>query len=448
MDAAGMAILQVGTVLRVSALGKIADYTSSESFWTNERVEAYLSGVDNESMLILDLFSESQPQWQRTNSYYGKPWIWCELHDYGGNMGLYGQVENITINPIEAYNNVSSTMVGMGLTMEGQEGNEIVYDLLLDQAWRPRAIDTDAYFHEWVTTRYYGAACLPAGLYSAWNVLRQTVYNNTDLSRATGVTKSIFELMPNTTGLLNRTGHHPTTIMYDPAVLVNAWKDFYNSASEEPSLWDNTAYIFDLTDLTRQVLANAFYPLYTTFVAAANISLNGTYSLSTAHSAGKSMISLLQDLDAVLAASGNPSFNFANWVATARAWATPATDNISVSSNATSTIADFYEYTARNQLTLWGPTGQISDYASKQWAGLIGSYYVPRWERFVNFTLNSSTTKTGINSALAASLTEFEQNWQLERWGKQEDESSAISSQKGLQRVLAGVVMKWSGVFA
>lgn len=63
-------------------------FYSSEDFWTNDRVEAYLSGVKDSDMLILDLFSESQPQWQRTSSYFGKPWIWCELHDYGENMGL------------------------------------------------------------------------------------------------------------------------------------------------------------------------------------------------------------------------------------------------------------------------------------------------------------------------------------------------------------------------
>lgn len=97
-------------------------FYSSATFWTNDRVEAYLGGVDNSDMLILDLFSESQPQWQRLNSYFGKPWIWCELHGYGANMGLYGQVENVTINPIAALTNTTSTMVGMGLTMEGQEG--------------------------------------------------------------------------------------------------------------------------------------------------------------------------------------------------------------------------------------------------------------------------------------------------------------------------------------
>ena len=30
---------------------------------------------------------------------------------------------------------------------------------------------------------------------------------------------------------------------------------------------------------------------------------------------------------------------------------------------------------ARNQITLWGPKGEIVDYARKQWAGLIDLYY-------------------------------------------------------------------------
>ena len=30
-----------------------------------------------------------------------------------------------------------------------------------------------------------------------------------------------------------------------------------------------------------------------------------------------------------------------------------------------------YEYNARNQITLWGPHGEIVDYANKQWAGMF-----------------------------------------------------------------------------
>lgn len=50
-------------------------------FWNNETIEAYLSGVNNEDMLILDLFSENRPMWNRTYNYYGKSFVWNELHE-------------------------------------------------------------------------------------------------------------------------------------------------------------------------------------------------------------------------------------------------------------------------------------------------------------------------------------------------------------------------------
>ncbi|KAK3650932.1 hypothetical protein LTR56_005983 [Elasticomyces elasticus] len=421
-------------------------FYSSATFWTNERIEAYLGGVEDTDMIVLDLFSESQPQWQRTNSYYSKPFIWCQLHGYGSNMGLYGQVENVTINPVEALANATSTMLGLGLTMEGQEGNEIMYDILLDQAWASTPLDTKSYFHDWVRARYHGSATSPEGLYSAWDIMRSTVYNNTDITLGNAVTKSIFELSPNATGLLNRTGHHPTTIRYDSGVLVKAWNHLYDAAAQEPSLWDNPAYTFDFTDVTRQVLANAFYPLYTTFVAAANSSVNSTYSPTTAAGTGQQMLALLEDLDAVLAASGHPEhFSLAYWIAQARAWASDSGSLVNDSS--VMQTADFYEYNARNQVSLWGPTGQISDYASKQWSGLISSYYVPRWTMFVDYTLNTTTAMNGANAPLSGSLLAFEEAWQTEIWGENVKETYAMPVPGELQSVVARVVSTWPAVF-
>ena len=270
-------------------------------------------------------------------------------------MGLYGQVENVTYNPIEALRNSTSTMVGMGLTMEGQEGNEIIYDILLDQAWSKTPLDSGDYFEKWVTSRYHGTR-IPQGLYTAWDVMRQTVYNNTDLEFSDAVTKSIFELSPNTTGLLDVVGHHSTGILYKPDVLVDAWLEFYGATIEDPSLWDNAAYTFDLTDITRQVMANSFDPFYKIFVHAANRSLH-SYSTSTAMEIAPKMTSLLRDLDAVLTASGEPHFSLPAWIASARAWAAPTAVAPSSATNTSSTaaIASYYEYNARNQITLWGP---------------------------------------------------------------------------------------------
>ena len=113
--------------------------------------------------------------------------------------------------------------------------------------------------------------------------------------------------------------------------------------------------------------------------------------------AGSEMLDLLYDLDSVLSANGNAHFNLPAWIASARAWASPTDTLLSSTSNASSIAkrAAFYEYNARNQITLWGPTGEISDYASKQWGGLISSYYVPRWKMFVEYTMNSTTRSNG-----------------------------------------------------
>lgn len=407
-------------------------FFSNEAFWTNQRIEAFLGGVqDDNDMLILDLYSESQPQWQRTDSYYGKPWLWCQLHDYGGNMGLYGQVENITINPIEALAN-SSSLVGFGLTMEGQEvGNQIMYDLLLDQAWSTTPIETQNYFHDWVTARYSytNATRTPQSLYSAWDLMRTTVYNNTNLTSAQAVTKSIFELSPNTTGLLNRTGHHPTTINYEPAVIVSAWDMLYNASAIDPTLWENSAYRFDLVDVTRQSMANAFVSLYTQFVSA--YTRNVTSTLSTT---GQQMISLLSALDCVL--STNQHFSLSTWLNSAQAWANNVTN--------TTKTATFYEYDARNQITLWGPHGEINDYASKSWGGLVSSYYVPRWTIFVDYL--TSTPHISYNAtSLAGQLLAFELGWQAE--ASTSNATRACGTKTDLQSILLQVKNAWPSVF-
>lgn len=427
-------------------------FYSNSAFWTDARIEAWFSGVPVDSdMLVLDLFSESQPQWQRTNSYYGKPWIWCQLHGYGGNMGLYGQVENVTSNPISALAN-SSSMVGMGNTMEGQEGNEIVYDLLLDQAWSSAPLNTTQYFSSWVTSRYSGSGGIPASVYKAWGILRTTVYNNTNLTASTAVTKSIFELSPNSTGLVNRTGHHATTLTYQPKDLVHVWNLLYNATAENPSLWSNDAFTFDLVDMTRQVLANAFEPFYISFLGYANSTTNTTYSATKANATGTKMVSLLSDLDTVLLASDMPSFALSTWIAQARAWAYPATATNSSGFNSSQVAqnAAYYEYNARNQITLWGPTGQVNDYSSRQWGGLISSYYIPRWQMFIDSLLPSSNERTasnGANPELAEQLLAFEEDWESQTWGERVGESYAASQRGDLVGVLTEVVQKWPDVF-
>ena len=46
-------------------------------------------------MIVLDLFSEVKPMYQNFESFYGQPFIWNMLHNFGGTIAMYGTIESI-----------------------------------------------------------------------------------------------------------------------------------------------------------------------------------------------------------------------------------------------------------------------------------------------------------------------------------------------------------------
>lgn len=350
------------------------------------------------------------------------------LHGFGGIMGLYGQVESTITGSVEALAQ-SPSMMGIGATMEGQEGNEIMYDILFDQAWSKGAISTQDYFESWVASRYSSRSVkvLPQSLYEAWDGLRSTVYNNANLSISLSVPASVLTKYPLLDGLVDDGGTFSRSIPYDPATLLVNWAKFYQAAVEKPALWADSAFAFDLTDVTRQVLANTFEQLYREFAKAIKAS-----DKETAKKKGDSMLAALEDLDGILAANGNAHYSLAAWIDSARSWA---------SGDDQSAIADFYEYNARNQVTLWGPNGEINGYASKEWAGIIKTYYVKRWRIFIDGHLSGSS-----DDEIQKEIKDFELDWQTPgKYPPNEGDAKAEVGQ--LQPVLEKVVKNWPSLF-
>ncbi|KAG0708509.1 glycoside hydrolase family 89 protein [Suillus ampliporus] len=371
-------------------------FFSGETFWTTERVQAYLGGIPgNDSMIILDLYSEAQPQ----------QWVWCELHDFGGNMGFEGNFVNVTAEPLRALTSPGSSMVGMGLTPEGLEGNEIIYDVLLDQAWSLTAINRTLYVSSWVSRRYY-VSDLPSSAVNAWEILGATVYSNQDPS-SQAVVKSILELAPALSGLVNQPGPGPSTLLfYDTdTTIVPALQMLIQAGYESKSLLNIPEFKYDLVDVTRQLLANRFITLYETLVATYT---SNASSSATIAAASKPLLQLLHDLDELLLTDDH--FLLANWINAARSL-----------SHGNASYAAFLEYNARNQITLWGPTGEINDYASKQWGGLVGGYYVPRWEAFIDYLVGTKENGTAYNAtAVANTMLVIGEQWDTQTWGQME----------------------------
>ncbi|KAK9490627.1 tim-barrel domain-containing protein [Lipomyces doorenjongii] len=271
------------------------------------------------------------PQWQRTNSYYGHDWIWCELHDFGN-------LPTLTKGFTSAMTN-SSSLVG--------EGNQM--------AWSSSSLNIKRYTEEYVQARY-GPKIVSADVIECWHDLVNLVYMNNASSVVNVVPKSIYELAPNINGLLNITGHHPTKAFYDISSLVDIWKKLVGAVAASPTMLQHPQVHYDVVDFTRQVLANQFLDLYVDFMHFYNTTNPSASTSSEIIDRAEPLLEVLRTADRVLYTDVN--FLLGSWIARARALA-----------DGNDTIADYYEFEARNQITLW--------------AGLVGSYYLPQWEMFV-----------------------------------------------------------------
>ncbi|XP_055885220.1 alpha-N-acetylglucosaminidase-like isoform X4 [Biomphalaria glabrata] len=323
-----------------------------QGYWKPEIVKALVTSVPQGRMIILDLASDTLPIYQRLESYYGQPFIWCMLHNFGGTMELYGAVEQINKGPFIGRQFANSTIVGIGITPEGIHQNEVMYEFMLENSWRSQPRDVNDWIVKYARQRY--GADSPSAI-TAWKLLMKGVYNcSTNIRDFNHV---LITTRPTPTYNIK------IDIWYDPEDLFSAWDNMLNASFD---LNGSELFLYDITDVTRNSLQIIALQFYSAMVTAFH-----KKDISTVKEAGQNITNLLADLDHLL--SSNERFLLGPWIADAKSWATD--DNES----------KLYEYNARNQITLWGPSGQIHDYASKQWAGVVADYYKPRWQFFTNW---------------------------------------------------------------
>ena len=69
---------------------------------TRAQVEAYMSHMPKDRMLVLDLISEATPAYEDTHFYHGLPMLWSTLHNFGGQIGLRGNLPTVMKRPYQA----------------------------------------------------------------------------------------------------------------------------------------------------------------------------------------------------------------------------------------------------------------------------------------------------------------------------------------------------------
>ncbi len=361
-------------------------FFSDKKFWKQPQTEALLKAVPNDKMIVLDLATEIEPVWKRIDAFYGKPWIWNMLNNFGGNTNLFGRIETVAKEPANALNDPKSgSMKGIGLTMEAIEQNPVMYELMADNTWRNKSINLDEWLPAYILNRY-GVADTHA--MAAWNVLRNTVYTvPADKYKRDGA-ESIIQARPTFDSLTHWAN---TKLNYAAKDLLPAWDEMINAI---PACKNSDGFEFDLVDVTRQILANYATPLQQQFAQAYK---NKDAVAFAKYS--KQFITLIDDMDELLAT--RKDFLLGPWIESARQWGNNEKEKA------------LYEFNAKDLITLWGDKNcPLNEYACRQWSGLLMDFYKPRWQQF--FAAVSSALSKG-NEIDTEAFTKRIKNWEW-RW--------------------------------
>ncbi|XP_042214687.1 alpha-N-acetylglucosaminidase-like isoform X3 [Homarus americanus] len=202
-------------------------FFSAESFWQKAQAQALLTSVPIGRLLVLDLASEIAPQYNRLESYFGQPFIFCMLLDYGGVNGLFGNVDVLLKNMEDARKFPNVTLVGTGLTPEGINQNYVMYDFMNELGWRSTSPNVSSWAIDYARRRY-GSDDPRLG--RAWQLLMRSVYNCTTYIRYHG--KGVI--------IMHRPRLHPKQLIWYSVVdVITAWDLLINVAKGE-----NNAEIF------------------------------------------------------------------------------------------------------------------------------------------------------------------------------------------------------------
>ena len=322
-------------------------------FWDPKSVKAFLSGIPNDRMLIIDYGNSQREIWQANQAYSGKPWIYAMAHTFGGNNNVKGNLPRIDEKPAEVLASPEKrNLVGWGICPEGIETNEVVYELMTDIGWSNRKIPLEDWLVDYSRSRY--GDCPPA-MREAWKRLLQSAY-----SAGSYNSRHAWQCRPSL-------DPKPIAINAGP-VFVQAVERFITPADQ---LKSSQLYQNDLIELVCQAVGGRVD--------------RRLAEACKAHKAGRAetrdrmaqeCLDMLLRIDALM--NLRKDRRLETWSNDARSWGRSPGE------------AFYYDTNGRLLITFWG-WSPLEDYASRVWAGLIRDYYVGRWRTFFQGLAGKST---------------------------------------------------------
>ncbi|KAF9935751.1 hypothetical protein BGZ67_003131 [Mortierella alpina] len=221
--------------------------------WKEAETKAFFDGIretnEGRDAFVIDLYSDVAPLWESTQGFFGIDWGWSMLNNFGGGQGLYGTLPTLLTEPFRGYQQPAKTMRGMGITMEGINNNEYLYQLILDIPWQDAVVNNPSstlngsslqiaqsalngqqHLESYIRRRY-GPSQTNQAMLDVWTTLSQTVWDCR--SQQMSQSKSYLDNTPAVD--MRREGFMTNIFWYDQKKVVQAWGQFVQSTETEAS---------------------------------------------------------------------------------------------------------------------------------------------------------------------------------------------------------------------
>ena len=343
-------------------------------YWTPDLTKAYLDGVPDHCMIALELTGESWKGtgWYKHQGWYGKPWIWSILSNFGDRVSIFGGLSQTAENLQKVLSSPEKgDLTGLGLIMEGLDYNPVMYEYVTDMVWETRLPDLEIWKEKFLRSRY---GLVNQNIMNAWSNIFNYYYTR----------ERMFEKNPVT--------NRPQLVENDiwPSVESVTGAQLLINASDE--LKETDSYQFDIVNLFRQVFGQ--YAGHLLYEISANYRERnvGEFDESVAR-----FFELSERIEELLAT--REEFLLGKWIADSRERATSPEEK------------DLYEWNARAIITIWGGR-RLYGYAMKDWAGMYSSYFLPRWKQLFEMMRTEITGGISLDyDSFKEKIMAWEDNW-------------------------------------
>lgn len=377
--------------------------------WTQPRIKSFLNAVPPNKLILLDYYCDSTEIWRDTEKYYGKPYIWCYLGNFGGNTMLAGNLNDVDFKIKRLFDEGGDNVYGLGATLEGFDVNPMMYEFVFERAWE-HPISTNEWISNWAMRR---GGNKDEHILKAWKELHEKIYT----APSTCGQAVLINARPQLVG--TKSWNTYPDIHYDNNDLWKIWNELLKAQNI-----NNNEYNFDVINIGRQVLGNLFLEYRNKFTACYE-----QEDLEGAKTWGMRMDTLILDVDRLLLCT--PVLSIGKWLQDAKDYGKNGIEK------------NNYEENARCILTVWGQQDtQLNDYANRGWGGLTKSFYRERWRRFTKEVVAAMAKQEAFDEKkFHQEITQFEYDWTLEK------EQFPITSGENPIQLAKSLIIKYKNDF-